>query len=411
MCSNENVCKQTKQILKYALTSLLVAFVMVSCGKKKEEKPPEQLNIKVFLSSDSSTSDVYRNVINQYAAAHSELIVNSTMESDSLQQIKANPSGYLSNADVIVYPSTYNTVLRSQPSNYYPLSATIAQIPPVVDQAYRNPDTGKLWALPLVADPMIMVLKKNAARVTGDSTPPKTWSKVDMISGINLSNGLAMPHFVFLNKDSLYLADSMAAIQMAVGFYQDSLRGEKIEEKSTEEKRMQTLHQSVTHFRNYFNEEGEPINQLPQVTSLTEFIESDALFTIARHSDYMNLPNEMQNQLFLMIIPTDYEKITIPCHLIVSAVPIQAANHKRGIEFIKFLLDNANVVADGIGGLVIDQTSIKNDANSLLSMDLYLVPRESDLAIGQKSVIDVLNGDFSIKEFTHLWAEGFYLPE
>ncbi len=411
MCSNGNVRKHAKLILKYALTSFLITMMMVSCGKKKEEKPPEQLNIKVFLSPDSSTSDVYRNVINQYSTAHSELIVNSTMESDSLQQIKANPSGYLTNTDVIVYPSTYNTVFRSQPSDYYPLSATIAQIPPVADQAYRKPDTGKLWALPLVADPLVMVLKKDAARVTGDSSPPKTWSKVDMISGINLSNGLAMPHFVFLNKDSLYLADSMAAIQMAVGFYQDLLRGQEIEEKSTEEMRLQTLHQSVMHFRNYFNEEGETINQLPQVTSLSEFIESDALFTIARHSDYMNLPKEMQDQLFLMIIPTDYEKVTIPCHLIVSAVPIQSANHKRGIEFVKFLINNADDIADGIGGIAIDQSTQKNDANSLFSMDIYLVPRESGLAIGQKTVIDVLNGDFSIKEFTQLWAEGFYLPE
>ncbi|MGC9328714.1 MAG: hypothetical protein ACP5I1_13850, partial [Candidatus Hinthialibacter sp.] len=96
--------------------------------------------------------------------------------------------------------------------------------PPVLDVAYAGSTQSTNWALPLVLDPVVLIVKKNGPN---DPNPPSNWSAIQMQAQLF---EIPPPHLVFTSGDPLSLADGIAFQQFSVGYKADVLHNAEREE-------------------------------------------------------------------------------------------------------------------------------------------------------------------------------------
>ncbi|MEW6234269.1 MAG: hypothetical protein AB1656_02680 [Candidatus Omnitrophota bacterium] len=399
-----------KSAVRFGLLFLCASVVFVSCGKKEEKKPVEKLNVKIFLSGTNLKVKAFEPIFKEFEAAHGGVVVNATVETADPGKVKDDPALYIGQADVILFPSAFNAALRSRPDAYYPISATMTVMPPLIDKAYIAADGTSNWALPLLIDPVVIAFKKAASEIIGENKPPRDWAKISMISGMKRSEGTTMPHLVFITDSPYGLTDSLAAFQMAAGFYQDQVREIAVNKEEYEMFGVKAFGQAILNLKTYLKESEGPVEEIPQLSNVSEFVQSKSLIAFTRYSSVMSLPSNERDQLYLLLPPCDEKKMTIPCQVAAGALPMEASNPKRGMDFLNFLLSHIDVVAKAQGYCTLHEAE-NGKADLRFAPGVYFVVRDNEAIINQKTAIDAMNGRLPVEEFNERWAEGFNLPK
>ena len=379
---------------------LFVFFFLI----KKEEQPKERLNVIILNCADELKGDLFRQTAQDYAKAHPDLIVGATVETVEPGASLSEILEHLKEADVALFPSVLNGACRTRLESFYPLSATEAVIPPLLDTAYAGQQADTGWAAPLMIDPVVMVTKKTAVQSSGEEMPPSTWPNIELMGGLAVSTGNgSYPLFRFIWRGGCGLTDSIAAHQLALGYDKFSLHKD-IEKPREVWDESTVLTRGLKVFKQLMDEEN-PIEKIPDVKTLEAFLETKSIITFARYSAYRSLPEPMRDQVFVTSIPSP-DKMSVICYAAAAAVPITAGNPERAKEFIHNLLSKQDSLSESHGCLPARWPWEGVPLN--YPSDTIFILRENLLSAPDNIVIDVLNGNLDILEFDQYWKPGFF---
>jgi len=382
----------------------MVAFswFLVSCGEKK---PPEQLRIMILNSENELKSDVFNSLVKAYTNAHPKIVVSCTPESISSEIPPHELAVKFGGTDVVIFPSIFNQSLKSLPNAFYPVSEPETQLPPVLGQAFAASESGKLWASPLMMDPMVMILKKTL------NPPNLTWQMLEIYGNIARKNqGTDTPPMTLLNGRPADLADSVASRMLSMGFQKYLLHNLPLEMDTTQKDVIYTLGNGFRNWKRFLNRTPKDrLSELPLVSDLNDFIDSPSSMIFARYSDFQSLPPDRQNKLRAIQIPTPYRPTTL-VRVVSAGIPIESGNPTRGEEFINYLLSEQKTLYDKHGFIPTNILEGNDKIARIFSRKTVFVPRERHAALGQKLIIDSINGKMSIEEFNTVWASAIFFP-
>ncbi|MBN2327851.1 MAG: substrate-binding domain-containing protein [Candidatus Omnitrophica bacterium] len=391
-----------KTVALCAVLGIFASLLLIGCAEKEE--PLKQVNIKIINVNGMIQDDVFPPLAKQYAAAHSDRIVHCTPETASSDIQPDELAGLLTGCDAVVFPSLLNQKCRAQADLFYPIQDMGDSCPPVLDAAYAGTTQNSNWAVPLVLDPVVMIVKKNGPN---DENPPSSWSAVTMHA--QLFN-LKPPHLVFITGDPLSLADSIAFQQFSAGFKADVLHNAEREEGVTEKDQLGIFARSLMNLKPYMADSAQArLQEIPQVKDLQAFFQSNALASFCRYSEYLRLPENLQNQMAVFPLPNNYGPVAV-CYVIAAGVPVQSANPAMGEDFIRFLQKEIQSIALKQNYLVSHIPSDNQKGIGVFPPQAVFVPRESGGALSEKLVIDAVNGDLGIHELNSLWMDSFFIP-
>lgn len=405
--------RKTRISMCYSIVLILAVMVglslfITSCGEKK---PPEKLTIKIIDSENELTPDIYVQIVSDFAKTHPKLIVNCT-PTIVLSDISANELvAKFIGTDVVIFPSLFNHELRSLPNAFYPIQPDNTEIPPVIDRAYAAEESGKSWAIPLIMDPMVMVLKQTF------NPPDLSWLMLEIYGNLyRNTHGNGTPPMCILNGRPSDLADSVTSRILAMGFERYTLHHVPLEVDRTEEDFLLSVGNGFLNWRRFldatpkqYTTPADRISELPLVSDIKAFIDSDAAMTFVRYSDFAGLSPELKQKIRVIQIPTPYEP-SILAHVVSAGIPIDSENPTRGDEFIRFLLSQKNKLCDNSGFIPVEKTTVSSELNRIISPQTVIIPREKSTTLGQKMVIDALNGTMNFEEFNAIWTSSIFVP-
>lgn len=381
-------------------STLILAGLMVglyACTKQEQIV----LRVSILNTANEVNPDIVRQLAEAYQKNHKGLIVSCTPETVS-RDITANELvAKLSEHDIVIFPSIFNSMLRKQANSFYPVRVDENEKPaPVLNMAYAAGSAETRWAQPLFVDPVGIVAKK------GDGIDTSTWQLL-RVSGkfYKRDHPEPQPILVCLEDDPLLLADTFAAYLLSYGYKRDLLHRIPLESGVSLEVDMRRLQRSFESLKRFMLENsGERLTSLPVVGNLNEFVESKAFMTLARYSDYMKLEDGLKRQVMFDQLPYEY-KASIPVYGVAAGVSIESKHPAQAEDFIAYLSNQAETIATQSNGLPLHRYSNGNQT------EIALIPRENTQPVSLKSVIDAINGDLEIVEFCRLWSEGYFLPD
>ncbi|RJP18739.1 MAG: hypothetical protein C4527_28520 [Candidatus Omnitrophota bacterium] len=393
---------RTRREVLFVFPLCLLLFLAVSCGKKT---PPEEFTVKIINVQNELIPSAWIQCASHYRAAHPGLILHTSTEIVSADASSAELQAQLEGSDVVIFPSLLHKTLHALPHAFYPVSVTDSVLPPIVNTAYAAASPNAYWAAPLLLDPVLMIVKSQAAKGIGKI--PSNW--IDF-TNMDIFWDPPRPHLVFLTGTPTSLADGVAAQQLARGFEKYALQNIPPDPQFTREEEIEVLQRSLQNLNAYFSlDMDSKIIELPQVEDLSAFLRSSAYMTFARRSARLALAEEEQIQLMEILTPAN-DREAIPCYLISAAIPLNAANPSRAEEYIAYLLDHARELADAQHYLPCWTLIGTEDGIGEFSPHVLYTPRIQSINLGQKAVIDAMNGAMAIEEMNGIWKEGFYIP-
>lgn len=386
----------------------LLSLLMVSCGK--EEVPPVVETIRVTLLDvrNEGRVDVYQDLARQFTESHPGAVVECVTRTVNPEEPNRDPAGWLADTDVVIFPSYLNSVFRDQPNTFYPITREEADIPSVIQLAYAESAPPSYWAMPLVIDPYVLVIKKREA---GESSPPSDWPAILFNATLykQIKRLAGPPLFVFLSRDPMSLADSVAAHQLAFGYGRDFLHGMPFEPDVTPEINRENLNRALRNLKLFIQEDpAAAVAELPKAEDLEDFVRNEPFVTIAKLSRFRALPEETRNALFAIPLPTPY-KHSVACHVTAAGVPIGAEKPALGEQWIAFLRESVDPLAERMGVLPA-RTGGGGVAGEVYPPDTIYILRENTKTLTAQNLIDALNGGFDKEELEKMWTAAFYFP-
>lgn len=159
-----------------------------------------------------------------------------------------------------------------------------------------------------------------------------------------------------------------------------------------------------------FMKNQKELIELPQVSDLRQFIESDAVFTFSRFSEYHALPQDQKNKLYTFPIPTQ-EITTTPCYVTFAAVPLGSSNPIEADKLVRYMIEhvaNAGTALIQLDALPLSGLYENNNLTHPFPENTIFIPRETSGAFHEKAVLDFLNGKMEIEEVNGLWEEFYF---
>ncbi len=386
----------------YLLPLCALISLFLCCGK--EEKPPEELTLKILNIDGELKPEVFIQSASEYVAAVPDLILNTSTEIITADISSDELRSHLAKTDVVIFPSLVQKKLHSLPNAFYPVSVTASELPRVLDSAYAGSAPDSYWAVPLLLDPILMVIKEQA--IKNYQKNPSSWAD---LSGMRSLWPESKPHLLFLTGYPLSVADSLAAQQLARGYEKELIQAVPLEMDITQKEIQEVLERGFLNLkRNFFKDVDEKMMELPQVSDLSAFVESNAFYTFARRSSYVALPEFLKQQLRVRITFYNY-KPTAPCYVIAAALPLDAAHPAQAEDFIQFLLDHLEEIEKAHGYHATWPQSGEKQVDQYPA-DTVFVPRIQSVIVGQKAVIDTFNGTMRLQELNDIWMKGLFIP-
>ncbi len=396
-----------KWVSGYAFGLFLIALFIGSCTKSTPTPPAEvkkNLNIKVLQTAGFLQDESFSQVANQYAQAHPELVVNCTPEVVSPDLAVENLAAQLNQYDVVIFSSVLNEKFRPQTSLFYPIQGIDLEMPPVIDTVYAGSAESSPWALPLLMDPVVVVVKKSGA---DDAYFPSDWQSILLRAQLLEKK---QPYLVFLSEFPTELGDSIASQQFAAGYLRDTLLKTPPEEGITETEQLAACGRALQNMKSLMiDSEQSRVVEIPQVKNLESFIESDAHAAIATYSQYRKLPETARQMLFVRDFPKNFKAIST-CALVAIAIPLQSANPSLGEDFIRYVVSQLDSLAAQQNLFPVRMPDNPEKGIGFFERNTVFVPRENANALSDKIVIDTMNGDLKISDLNNLWLPSFYIP-
>ncbi|MBD3268000.1 hypothetical protein GF373_15140 [bacterium] len=392
----------------FLIPLIFLGFIgfLASCGKKK---PPETLGIRLLEISGEWDASAYKKIIEDYAAANPELIVEVTAEAQNLESVADNPLKSISHTDVCLFPSLLIDSLTPLKSSFYPLSATSASFYPLLHEGYQKTET-ESWAIPLTFDPVLCIVKKGPIQSAGRSVPVEKWSSIRMASNELLGQDKPFPHIGFVRNGWRGLTDGFAALQLSYGYASHSIRDADKKELMDKRTLERYLGYSTNGLKSYFAPEDEPVSDLLVFDSLQAFLENESVFiTFARLSDVESLPKDQQDQVVAGLIPSKNPSPVLPGYAVAASIPLSAQNPSRAKAFIQYLTENLAVIAKQTN-TVAGKPSVES-GRDFLSPDTYCIVRKNGKSIQKSDLIQVFNGEIPVKDCNQKWEEAYSIPE
>ena len=122
----------------------------------------------------------------------------------------------------------------------------------------------------------------------------------------------AISQMVFITGNPQRLTDSFAALMLTWGYGKYDIRKDAGEKPDWYMQELNGISRGFRSLKKFMKNQKELI-ELPQVSDLRQFIESDAVFTFSRFSEYHALPR-IRKINYTFPIPTQ-EITTTPCYI------------------------------------------------------------------------------------------------
>lgn len=392
-------------VLNFLIFFSLV-FTFVSCEKKQVPPPQENFGVRIVSIPGQIDAEAYKSVIAGFKSSNPNLIMEVTAEATAIDAFSKDPLSMIKGTDVLVFPSIVTSTLQSQKSAFYPQSATETTTYKTITPAFAA-EKG-LWAVPLTLDPVVMIAKKNAFNLIGEDGSNFNWNKILIVSNMSLEKGVKKPHLVFTTGRLEGLTDSIAALEFAFGFAQDPINSATDFTSTMNQLSLAKVMQASNKgLETFMIAKDETLKEIPQVETLSAFVSNpNAIFTIARLSDYFALPADQQNQLSFAPAGTDHP--VIPCYGVAVAVPLEAKYPARAKEFIKFLNDKMGELAQKSHTLPANPQIPQ--AWQVFSKDSLPQIRINNKNIDSKLALEILSGTDKILLANMKWLPAFSVP-
>ena len=312
----------------------------------------------------------------------------------------------LNEADVVVFPSLLDMELRGHMESFYPLSATEAVIPGLLDRAYAGAQASTLWAMPFAVDPVVMLIKQDAVHATGDYHPPADWTKIVMITNVARTEPYH-PQLVFDAEDAYSFSNAVAAYLLAMRVDQEKT-GVPLEQPVTEMEKDDLVRSLLPGLMRFIT--GSDENQdleLPRVESIEAFLKSDAVLVFSRYSAYLKLNEEQKKLVYAVAVPSPNPHKVMLCHALAAAIPLACKNPVRSHELIRYILDHQEAIAEEQHYLPLHEET----PGPLSILNHVLVLRDSAVRFEKEHLVQYLQGKIDYAEFNTHWQNGLFLVQ
>lgn len=387
----------------------LPAFFLQSCSKPP--KPPEILSVGILNAANEIRSDIYKEALKEFAAGIPGLIAGATEETVAPDIAEADLSRRLTGCDVAIFPTILNKKIRTYSDAFYPLSASDTVILPIFKQTYAAVAPASVWALPLVLDPVVMVYNQAVYDQLNRPAFPGDWAEMYYICELLKSDRkISPPYLFFLSKNPLALEDSIVSLQLSFGYDNYAIQSITPSRELPPEEVTAQVGRAVKNLKLLLSPKpAEALTEIPHTPDLSTFIETKGLVTFARYSEFLSLPAEKRSQLRAKPIFSAGKPTTV-CYGIAAAVPRDSTNPGRAKEWIHYLISKGNEIAEKQQGIPAGRLPNSEAKHPLFSIEDFFVPRETLDNITPKAVLDLLNGNLSLEEFSEPWRSGFFMP-
>lgn len=381
----------------------LIALAMISCAEK--EAPKEQFTITLATLDWPALEEAFPALTKEYADAHPDLSIQVKIPFTTVDQFLADPGSAMADTDVLLFPSTALKALEAQAHSFYPIT-DIGFTPSPSFASLFTSSTG-YWAVPLILDPLVCLVKAEAMQSLGESTIPADWSSVRLASNALLDSGSTLPHIYFYPQTDQSLADSIAALQFAFGYRKTTLQGMPELNFIDQELFEKGLARSNSALKSYMTQDAE-LTALPLVQSVSEFIASPSgLMTFARLSTYLELSAEDQAKLLAGAVPTA-EQTVLPSYALAAGIPLESKNPSLAEAFIHFLIVKTQTIAKNTGTLA-TPNPLDNTPVSFPDSTLFLL-RTNPNYIDTPKALNLLNDKTPVMEANQAWEAGYFIP-
>ena len=387
------------------LLFLGLALILGSCSKK-QSPPQEKLNVRIVSIPGQIDADAIKAIAAQYSAANPALITGVTAETTTIDDFLRNPNALLKDTDVLIFPSIVADSLQLQKEAFYPQSVTDTDVYKTIQDIFTT-EKG-LWAVPLTADPIVMITKKASFNLIGEEGTDSNWSKILMISSMSLDKGVKLPHVVFTTGRPEALTDSIAALEFGYGYAKEIIQGVTIPNLVEQNQFSKILKISNESLKGFMISKDQSLPEIPQVENLPAFSTNpNAIVTFARLSEYFSLSANDQSKL--SFAPTaKVDTPVIPCYVVAASVPLESQNPASANKFIGFLNSKMDELAQKSHTLPVN-TKVPQ-AWKIFVEDAIPVVRTNNKTIDQKDVLELLNGTAQIMEANKKWLPAFTIP-
>jgi hypothetical protein len=388
----------------FVFVLVVMPVLMIGCGGAS--KSASTLSIKIIDVDGELKPNILNSAIEQYKIAHAGLVVSTTFEIVSSDILSNVLTAGFAGCDVIITPSLLNSKFEGLSNVFYPVSSAELSIPPSLDNAYKSGSTAdQLWSAPLLLDPFVIVARKSNLN---DTYKPISWLS---LSARAKSMDYAQPYFLIQTGRSLGMADFVACQQFAYGYKNSNFHDTPTDSELSEDDQLAILGQSLANMKRFlFELSDDRISSIPQIKNLGKFISSEAYFTIARYSDYMNLDELSRKRLFAIAIPQAAAPVA-SCYVTAAGIPIQSGNPALAEDFIKFLITQIDSISKEQNQLPALLPADEKKGIGFYLRETAFVPRVGSVALSDKIVIDAINGEITIRELNDLWDSSFCIPK
>lgn len=379
--------------------------VFYQCGGQQDQVAQKIINVKLLSIDEDLPIETIQSAIQSFENNHQNMMVNVTNTKIDADSSYATIQEYLNNTDVVIFPSVIEDTLALRKNSFYPLETTESSLQSTIVNHYKSDANDKIWAKPLLLDPVIKIIRKEAVHKTGNQFFPRSWNETFLISDLGSSDeSFRQPQFKVYDNQMRGISDSIAAYYLSFGLFNDVIIGKGFSKDLTTEQIEMAEYDIFKTIGIYMKDNDNARNiSIDYVNSIDEMIQNKGLFTFVRHSIFKQSSEMEQNQFYYGIAPNIHDKKPVLCYSICASVPISSQEPENAKMLIGQIEENMNAAQEKEGYISIH--NFEND--SLIPENFYLVIRTNANTYHENIIYDVLNNDKSVYEFNKIWLNGF----
>lgn len=424
-----NVIGSMKNTLCFGIA--ISMLVLAGCGGGTESTEPSQpasqpqtqanqqpaakdqtIRVVAMQVGSELNPEALETMVTEYASSRDTITVEFSVVQADPSQPQSIPKA-LENADLAIFSSLLHSALRPRIESFYPIPANdeTSALPSTLPAVYASMEQSAHWAVPLVLDPVVMVMKRDMANRIGEPVPVESWAKIQLMKTVTTQGGI-WPQMGVVTSTPLAIADSAAVLALGYGFHANHLRSDWTQEMLPVDRMMDVQAMGFAGLGRTLVDptEGDSlIQELPVYPTLTDFLDSEAQFTFVRYSAWLAENPELKSSSFSMIAPGPQGKSTV-VYALSAAVPMTSSAPDAAANVVRYLQDNASAIAEAHS--MFDPYSMGSAISELnLDASTAILVRENATGIESDLFLGMLRGIAEISDFNTRWSTGFYVPE
>lgn len=385
------------------ITAVSCLFALIQCGEIGTKEKSE-LDV-VFLDVDNNIPvGAMEEIVQSYKDAHQDIIVNTKTAEIEADATYSTMAEQFKNADVIIFPSVIEDTLSPRSSSFYTISATSTNLPESIAQHYQTSNQ-ELWAQPLLYDPVIQIIRKDAVKRTGDQFFPRSWSKIAHISQLGIvDDTYPVPQLKIYDPKEYGLTDTLAAYYLSRGLFYDVVVGKGLSDDMSMDLHRIAQFDILKTIALFTTGNRDKLDfSFDFVKTLEEFNESNGMFTFLRYSSFIQKDPTFQSNFYWGIAPSIYDEKPVLCYSVNAAIPIDGDQPEMAKEFISYI---TNMPEEGLkpnGYFTVNELP----TSELFPENHFIVIRSNSNKLHEKVFYDCLQKKKDILEFNGIWLSGF----